>query len=104
MAFIIITYWRDIPAQITASLPGARRAGRVKRELSPRFAQAIDMAAMQAGATGTDAYLAGWRQGDPVSCVDDLEAAVRAEAERLERDYDDERLRALIVSGGRESA
>jgi hypothetical protein len=104
MANLVITYWRDIPAQVTASRPGGRRGERVKRELSPRFAQAIDMAAMKAGATGTDAYLADWRQGEPTACRDDLEAAILAEAERLERDYGDERLRALIAAGGRESA
>jgi hypothetical protein len=103
VASVTITYWRDIPAQVTASRPGGRRGERVKRELSPRFAQAIDMAAMNASATGTDAYLADWRQADPIACGDGLEAAVIAEAARLERDYDDERLRNLIASGGRES-
>ena len=102
MAQLIIAYWRDIPAQVTASPPGGRRSARVKRELSPRFAQAIDMAAMRSSATGTDAYLADWRQGEPAPCGEDLEAAVLAEVERLEREYDDARLRALIECGGRE--
>jgi hypothetical protein len=102
MAQIVITYWRDIPAQVTASLPGGRRAGRVKRELAERFAQAIDMAAMRAGATGTDAYLADWRQGDAVPCRDDLETEVAAEVTRLESAYDEARLRSLIAAGGRE--
>src|ERR1700681_4075747 len=102
MANLIITYWRDIPAQVTASLPGGRRSSRVKRELSPRFAEAIDVAAMKAGATGTDAYLADWRQGEPVACGDDLEAAVLVEVARLEQVYGDERLQALIASGGQE--
>ncbi|SDR56058.1 Virulence factor [Rhizobiales bacterium GAS191] len=103
MAQIVITYWRDIPAQVTASLPGGRRAGRVKRELSPRFAQAIDMAAMRDGATGTDAYLADWRQGETLPCGDDLETALSTEVARLESAYDAERLRALIAAGGREA-
>jgi hypothetical protein len=102
MAQLIIAYWRDIPAQVTASPPGGRRSARVKRELSPRFAQAIDMAAMRSSATGTDAYLADWRQGKPAPCGEDLEAAVLAEVERLEREYDDARLRALVEAGGRE--
>jgi hypothetical protein len=100
MAQLIIAYWRDIPAQVTASLPGGRRAARVKRELSPRFAEAIDVAAMRSSATGSDAYLADWRQAEPAPCAEDLEAAVIAEVERLERDYDEARLRALIASGG----
>jgi cvfA/B/C family virulence factor len=103
MAQLFIAYWRDIPAQVTASLPGGRRAQRVKRELSPRFAQAIDSAAMRSGATGTDAYLADWRQGEPTPCGEDIEAVVTAEAARLEREYDDVRLRMLIEAGGRES-
>ena len=104
MAELIITYWRDIPAQVTAALPGGRSAGRVKRELTQRFAQAIDAAAMRDRATGTDAYLADWRQGEPQACGDDLEAAIVAEATRLEDDYGDERLRKLIAAGGHESA
>lgn len=101
MANLVITFWRDIPAQVTAARPGGRRSERVKRELAPRFAQAIDMAAMRAGVTGSDAYLADWRQGEPVACGEDLEAAVIAEVTRLEAECDDERLRALIAAGGR---
>jgi hypothetical protein len=104
MANLTIVYWRDIPAQVTGQPPGAGRTGRVKRELSPRFAQAIDMAAMKAGATGTDAYLADWRNGAPERCGDDLEAAVAAAVARTEHEYDMARLRALIDNGGREGA
>jgi hypothetical protein len=104
MGQLVITYWRNIPAQVTASAPGGRRGMRVKRELSSRFAQAIDAAAMRAGATGTDAYLADWRQGESTPCEDDLEAALAAEVDRLERDYDTDRLRELVSAGGRESA
>jgi hypothetical protein len=59
---------------------------------------------MRSGATGTDAYLADWRQGEPAPCRDELDAVVAAEVERLEREYDDARLRALIEAGGKESA
>ena len=56
MAAIVIVYWRDIPAQVVVETGGrGRRGGGVKRELAPRFAQAIDAAAMRVGATGTDA-------------------------------------------------
>ena len=47
-------YWRDIPAQVTAS-DGARTA---RASLAERFQLAIDDAAMQAGLTGADDYLA----------------------------------------------
>ncbi len=100
MARITIVYWRDIPAQVIA------KAGRktAKRVLAERFEKAIDRAAMRSGARDTDAYLAEWRRGDPAPCGDDLEAEAEALAARLEREYDDERLRALIAAGGREPA
>ncbi len=100
MAQLTIVYWRDIPAQVIV------RAGRTtaKRELPERFTQAIDMAAMRSGASGTDAYLAEWRRADPVPCGDDLEAEAQSAAERLEAEYDKARLVALAASGGREGA
>ncbi len=100
MARITIVYWRDIPAQVIA------KAGRktAKRVLDERFEKAIDRAAMRSGARDTDAYLAEWRRGDPAPCGDDLEAEAEALVARLERDYDDEKLRALIAAGGREPA
>jgi len=96
MAQLTIIWWRDVPAQVTA------RAGRVtaKRELPLRFQEAIDRAAMRANARDTDTYLAQWRRGAPAPCGDDLEAAVVAEAERLEREFDNARLAALVANGG----
>jgi hypothetical protein len=96
MAQLTIIWWRDIPAQVTA------RAGRItaKRELPQRFQAAIDRAAMRGNARDTDTYLAQWRRSAPVPCGVDLDAAVAAEAERLERDYDDARLAALVANGG----
>ena len=97
MAQLVITYWRDIPAQVTA------KQGRTaaKRELPLRFTEAIDMAAMRSGAAGTDDYLAEWRRGAPEPCGDDLEAAVEAATAQIEADYDKERLVALAKNGGR---
>jgi len=98
VASIVITYWRDIPAQVTA------KEGRTaaKRELPLRFTEAIDMAAMRSGAAGTDDYLAEWRRGAPEACSSDLEAAVSAAAAKIEADYDKDRLVALAKNGGRE--
>jgi hypothetical protein len=97
MAQLTIVFWRDIPAQVIA------KAGRsaAKRELSKRFIEAIDMAAMRSGASGTDAYLADWRRAEPVPCGDDLEAEAEAAAARLDADYDVERIKALVANGGR---
>ncbi len=97
MAERIIVYWRDIPAQIIV------KKGRTsaKRELSSRFAEAIDMAAMRSGSAQTDDYLAEWHKGDPVSVGDDLEMEADKAATELESAYDKERLLALVNAGGR---
>src|SRR3990170_1386325 len=57
MPRVQVVYWRQIPAQVKAR-QGNERAS---RPLSERFQQAIDEAAMRAGLSGTDAYLAAWR-------------------------------------------
>jgi hypothetical protein len=55
-----VTYWRDLP-----SLVAAREGDHVtKSPLAARFQEAIDEAAMRLGATGSDAYLEGWRRSD----------------------------------------
>jgi hypothetical protein len=96
MAKLIVVYWRDIPAQVIV------KAGRqaAKRQLDERFEKAIDRAAMRAKLRDTDSYLAEWRRADPVDCGDDLESEAAAAAERLEAEYDDTRLKALVESGG----
>ena len=65
-----------------------------------RFEQAIDRCAMKVGARDADAYLAEWRRGEPVEVEGDLEQAARAEATRLEAEFDNERIKALIANGG----
>ena len=96
MAQLITVYWHDIPAQVIA------KAGRqsAKRELPPRFQEAIDRAAMVSGEHGTDAYLAAWRR-DVGACGDDLDAEAGAAAARIETEFDDARLAALVKTGGR---
>jgi len=97
MAERVVLLWRDIPAQVIV------RSGRrsAKRQLSDRFQQAIDMAAMRAKLTGTDAYLEQWRRSDPEPCGDDLEAEALAAAEALEAAWPQERLREIARAGGR---
>ncbi len=96
MAQLITVYWHDIPAQIIA------KAGRqsAKRELSPRFQEAIDRAAMVSGEHGTDAYLTAWRR-DVGTCGEDLDAEAAAAAERIEGEFDEARLKQLVRAGGR---
>jgi len=97
MADLIVVYWRDIPAQVIV------RKGRqsVKRELPPRFAEAIDICAMRVGAHGSDAYLAEWRRGEPVPVGDDMEMEADRAVENILGEFDEETLKALVKSKGR---
>ncbi len=97
MPAVTIVYWRDIPAQVIVG--SGRRATKVP--LSERFEAAIDRAAMKAGATGTDAYLADWRKAEPYEVEGDPDAAAAAEAARIEAAYHPDRLRALVEAEGR---
>lgn len=95
MPELTVISWRDIPAQVTAGK--GRGASRV--QLSERFQEAIDAAAMRAGLIGTDAYLEEWRR-EVRPCGADLDAEVAALAEKLESDYTDERLDRLARASG----
>lgn len=96
MAQVTVVYWRDIPAQVIV------KAGRkaAKRELSGRFQEAIDMAAMRAKAIGTDAYLNDWRRDVVAECDGDLEAEADKWLSRLDSDYDDARVDTLVANKG----
>ena len=96
MAQRIILYWRDIPTQVIV------RQGRTaeKRELSERFALAVDAAAMAAGMHGSDAYLEQWRRGAPEPCGDDMAAEAEAARAALEAEFDRDRLAAFVKNGG----
>src|SRR3954451_19788599 len=96
MAEKVVVYWRDIPPQVIVKA-GRRTA---KRQLSERFEQAIDRAAMRAKMTGTDAYLEQWRRAEPVPWGDDLEAEAEAAADALETEFTAELLRELVANGG----
>lgn len=96
MPEVTIVYWRDIPAQV---IVGKGRRG-AKRPLPERFEQAIDRAAMKVGAADTDAYLAEWRKAKPYTVDGDPEAIADAEAARLDMEYDQERIKALIANDG----
>ena len=96
MASLTIISWRDIPAQVVVK-QGRQTA---KVQLSHRFQEAVDRAAMRAGRGSSDAYLADWKRSDPRACGDDLEAEAAAEATRIEAAYTDAELEKLIRSKG----
>ena len=96
MASLTLIGWRDIPAQVV----GKRGRETAKAQLSPRFQEAVDRAAMRAGKGSSDAYLADWKRSDPRPCGDDIHAEVAAEAARLEARYTDEDLERLVRAKG----
>src|SRR6056297_1353923 len=96
MPDVTIVYWRDIPAQV---IVGKGRRGS-KMPLPERFEQAIDRAAMKVGAAETDAYLAEWRKAAPYEVAGEPDEIARAEAARIDAEYDAGRLRALIDNDG----
>jgi hypothetical protein len=96
MPEVTIVYWRDIPAQV---IVGKGRRG-AKRQLPERFEQAIDRAAMKVGAAETDAYLAEWRKVPEGETPGDPQEIADAAADRLDTEYDAERIRALVSNDG----
>ncbi|AXT25997.1 MULTISPECIES: virulence factor [Ruegeria] len=96
MPDVTIVYWRDIPAQV---IVGKGRRG-AKRQLEERFEQAIDRAAMKVNAKDSDAYLAEWRKAEPFAVEGDPAEIAEAEAVRLETEYDQDRVKALIANDG----
>jgi hypothetical protein len=93
---LTVIYWRDIPAQVTA----ADGSASARAPLTERFQLAIDEAAMQAGLTGSDEYLAEWRR-ETRECSSHLEREVNEEAARLEAAFPPDALMRLIGSEGR---
>jgi len=96
MPKLITIYWRDIPAQVI----GQQGRTRHKVELDPRFAKAIDRAAMRAGRGSSKAYLEEWRR-ESRPCDGNVEQAVREEVERLEAAFPDDLLEATVKKGGK---
>jgi hypothetical protein len=96
MASLTVISWRDVPAQVVVK----RGRDVAKVQLSPRFHEAIDRAAMRAGRGSSDAYLEDWRRSAPRPCGDDLKAEAAAEAARIEAQFSDDDLEALIRARG----
>ena len=96
MASLIVISWRDIPAQVIVKR--GREAAKV--QLSHRFQEAVDRAAMRAGKGSSDAYLADWARSAPRPCGEDLQAEAAAEAARIEARFTDEDLEKLIRAKG----
>ncbi|WP_068116985.1 virulence factor [Tropicimonas marinistellae] len=96
MPEVTIVYWRDIPAQV---IVGKGRRG-AKAPLAERFEQAIDRCAMAIGAKDSDTYLAEWRKAAPYPVEGAPAEIAAAEAARIEREYDTDRLKQLVINAG----
>jgi len=93
----ICVFWRDIPAQVIVQ----RGRQREKSMLSSRFQEAIDRAAMRAGKGSSDAYISEWRrEAVPCDAAGELRQIAEREVARLESEFSDERLLALIKNHG----
>ncbi|HZO22029.1 MAG TPA: virulence factor [Steroidobacteraceae bacterium] len=96
MATLILISWRDIPAQVIAK----RGRETAKVQLSARFQEAVDRAAMRAGKGSSDAYLADWKRSEPEPCAEDIQQVVAERAAQIEASYTDEDLERLIKAKG----
>lgn len=96
---LVTIFWRDIPAQVTASVDGTKGSWL----LEERFQVAIDRAAGVAGLTDADDYVLQWRRVAEPFAGEPQQGAQQA-AERLQDAYPRERVRALVDNGGAEPA
>ena len=99
MPDVTIVYWRDIPAQV---IVGKGRRGS-KAPLAERFEQAIDRCAMKVGAKDDDAYMASWRKAASYSVEGEPDDVAKAEAARIEAEYDGDKIKALISNDGHDA-
>ena len=90
-----IIFWRDIPSQVIVK----RGRNSAKVQLSKRFMEAIDKAAMRAGRQGSEEYLEDWRRVID-TCQGEPETIANALAEELEGKYPDDILKAMVKNKG----
>ena len=90
-----IIFWRDIPSQVVVKQ--GRNSAKV--QLSKRFLEAIDKAAMRAGRQGSKEYLEDWRRVIE-TCLGDPKTVANTIAEELEQKYTDDILKAMVINKG----
>jgi hypothetical protein len=93
----ILLYWRDIPAQVIVQ----RGRKREKAQLSLRFREAIDRAAVRAGKGSSDAYMSEWRrEASTLDTTAELHEIAGQEVSRLESEFSDEQLSQMVRNHG----
>ena len=95
MAKRTIIYWRDIPAHVVV------KKGRTsaKTQLSKRFMESIDKAAMRAGRQGSKEYLEDWRRQIEI-CEGDPQGIADQTAKELEKYFTDKILNDYVKNKG----
>lgn len=91
MARCSILYWQDIPSMVEAR----DGADSHKIQLSDRFQELIDMAAMRRGLAGSDGYLSGWHRVRQGEWTGDAAGAAAGLAADTEARYDE--IRAAVL-------
>ena len=80
-----ILYWQEIPSLVEAK-DGETTS---KAQLSDRFQDLIDKAAMRRDLAGTDAYIEGFNKGPAIETEGTPEEAVRVVKEGLENNFEE---------------
>lgn len=85
-------YWREIPYAVRATDTN----GRASRSLPDRFQEAVDAAAMAAGATAQESYQAGFIWGPSEDRTGTAAEAADSMVAELVAGYPAERLKDLV--------
>mgnify|MGYP001159347584 CR=1 FL=1 len=94
MPRVTVLCWQEIPSAVEA----AEGRQRHKLQLSPRFMELIDAAAMRRKLSGADDYLAHWRREPRGEREGTPEAVATAVAAEIEAAY--EAIRAAALANG----
>ena len=95
MGKMIKIFWRDIPSHVIYK----NGREKTKKQLNPKFAIAIDRAAMRAGKGSSDAYMSEWRRVTETISGNPEELVFNA-VKNLEDEFTDEILEKTVKSGG----
>jgi len=95
MAKKTIIFWRDIPSQVVVK----KGRNSAKTQLSKRFLESIDKAAMRAGRQGSKEYLEDWRR-QVETCQGDPQAIADQTASELEKLFTDKILKDYVKNKG----
>ena len=94
MAQGTVLCWQEIPSMVEAR----NGRDRHKIQLSERFQELIDMAAMRRGLAGTDAYLTEWHKMPPEEREGSARDVAEAMASEIEERYETIKSEALAAT------